>query len=484
MKKIVEGMLSKSRYLLLVSAIFLATAATASAQDPPGRAGRLNFLAGAVSFSPAGLNDWAPAEVNLTVSTGDRLWTDAGSRAEMHVGSTSLRMAPQTDLDVLNIDDQTTQLSIAQGTLCIHIHHIYGSEVFEVDTPTCAVSLVRAGNYRIDVTPDGSQSKVVVHSGDAEASAEGSVFPVRANQEGLVYGVGTIDYDIQPVPPPDEWDRWCSSREQAEEALAQQHYVSVEMTGYEDLAGYGTWRTDPDAGPVWVPTNVEVNWAPYQYGHWYWRDYWGWTWVDAAPWGFAPFHYGRWAFVGGYWGWCPGAYLATPFYAPALVAFVGFGAGIGWFPLGPHEAFVPGYHVSAAYFHTVNVTNVNVTNIRDVNIDRTYVNQNVRGSVATMSQKDFAGGHRVAGPGNGKFSGGGQVTGMHAPITPNKQSLLGPKGSGHVGAPPSGAASRGFVARATPPSVASFSQQQSELKSHPGQPLDRQSLSAAGGGQT
>ena len=126
------------------------------------------------------------------------------------------------------------------------------------------------------------------------------------------------------------------------------------MTGSQDLDTYGAWQTAPDYGPVWVPTGVAVGWAPYRYGHWVWMAPWGWTWVEDEPWGFAPFHYGRWVFVGGAWGWVPGPVGVRPVYAPALVAWVGGtpgfsfsvaiggGGGIGWFPLGPREVFVPG----------------------------------------------------------------------------------------------------------------------------------------------
>src|SRR5437867_1713415 len=81
---------------------------------------------------------------------------------------------------------------------------------------------------------------------------------------------------------------------------------------------------------------------------------WGWTWVDDAPWGFAPFHYGRWVWYRSRWCWAPGSYVARPVYAPALVAWVGgpsvnvsvsigrSSPPVGWFPLGPREVYVPG----------------------------------------------------------------------------------------------------------------------------------------------
>ena len=97
---------------------------------------------------------------------------------------------------------------------------------------------------------------------------------------------------------------------------------------------------------------------------WVWVRPWGWTWVDEAPWGFAPFHYGRWVHWGGRWGWWPGAYVARPVFAPALVAWVGSsnwgvsvnvgGPAIGWVPLAPREVYVPWYRTTPRYVDRVN----------------------------------------------------------------------------------------------------------------------------------
>ncbi len=62
---------------------------------------------------------------------------------------------------------------------------------------------------------------------------------------------------------------------------------------------------------------VSAGWAPYTTGSWAFVEPWGWTWVDEAPWGFAPFHYGRWIMVRGAWAWVPGARGYRPVYAPA-----------------------------------------------------------------------------------------------------------------------------------------------------------------------
>jgi len=90
---------------------------------------------------------------------------------------------------------------------------------------------------------------------------------------------------------------------------------------------------------------------------------WGWTWIDDAAWGFAPYHYGRWVYVRDRWGWIPGPRDLRPVYAPALVAFVGgsgwsasvgIGPPIGWFPLGPYDFYDPWYPVGIGYYRRVN----------------------------------------------------------------------------------------------------------------------------------
>ncbi len=164
------------------------------------------------------------------------------------------------------------------------------------------------------------------------------------------------------APGFDDFEDWCQSRDQRENGAVSAKYVSRDVDGYYDLDDYGSWQSDSDYGEIWVPSGVAVGWSPYQVGHWVFIEPWGWTWVDSEPWGWAPFHYGRWAYVGDHWGWVPGPIVVRPVYAPAVVGFVGGGgfgfsvafgggvSGVGWFPLGPRDVFVPGYHCSPRYF--------------------------------------------------------------------------------------------------------------------------------------
>ena len=446
--------------LALLALGFCATPVFAA--DPSSVVGRLNHISGPVSFAPADANDdWAVAALNRPITTGDRLWAESGARAEMHVGSTAIRMTELTSVDVLNIDDRNIQLRLAQGSVNVRLRRLPGGNMFEVDTPHGAVILNQPGSYRVSVDPSGTETTVVVRSGQADVLTAADRFSVRPGQQARVAGADAPSYDIAAAAPMDEFDRWAAARDQKEDRVASRRYVPAEMTGYEDLDDHGSWRVVEDYGPLWVPSAVPVGWAPYRYGHWAWISPWGWTWVDSAPWGFAPFHYGRWVWLGSYWAWAPGAVAVRPVYAPALVAFVGgsnwsvsIGIGaapvVGWVPLGWREPYIPWYRVSPTYVRNVNVAqvrNINVTNINVTNIS--YVNRRVPSGVTVVQREAFVSAKPVEHVRVSSQTLNAAPVTSAAPVrTPERASFAasrpGPK-------PPAAAAAREVVAVTAPP---------------------------------
>jgi len=357
-----------------------------TADDPPARVARINYTQGSVSFQPGGEGDWVDAVPNRPLTTGDNLWADQNSRVELHAGSTSIRLSSETSLTFLQLDDNVMQLRLAQGSALVRVRHFDDDDTVEIDTPNLAFMVQRPGEYRVDVDPDGKTTIVNVYGGRGEAIGSGNNYTILANQRATFSGDQDeqLTYDIDTLPSPDDFTRWAFDRDHREDQSQSANYVSPEMTGYEDLDDNGNWSYDGNYGPVWIPVNVPMGWAPYRYGHWVWVAPWGWTWVDDAPWGFAPFHYGRWFVIRGRWGWVPGPVKARLVYAPALVAFVGGGggfhfsasfgggAGVAWFPLGPGEVFVPSYHVSHNYVNRVNVTNTIVDNVKVNSVYNSY----------------------------------------------------------------------------------------------------------------
>lgn len=413
-------------FLVVLAAVVLALPLIAAAQDPPGRVARFNFSEGSVSVRPNGTDDWIAADPNRPLTTGDGVWVGDSSQGEMHIGSTAVRTAADTGISFLNLNDQATQIQLAQGTLQVRLRHLYPGETFEVDTPDLAFTIVSPGLYTIGYAGDQDTTSITVRNGSGEVSGGGAAYDLGAGQFATVSGTDLSALQTQPLPPVDGFERWCAGRDALEARSVSARYISDEVIGYEDLDQYGSWRNDPDYGKVWVPSGVEAGWAPYHRGHWVNVAPWGWTWVDDMPWGFAPFHYGRWAYARGAWAWVPGSVAIVvgrpavrPFYAPALVAFVGGGgfsvslsiggtAGVAWFPLGPADVWVPAYHCSPAYMTNVNVSNstviqrtqitnvyntVIVKNVHVTNI--TYSNQRAPGAVMAVSRDAFVSGRPV-----------------------------------------------------------------------------------------
>ena len=93
--------------------------------DPPARVARMNFIQGSVSFQPGGEGDWVDAVPNRPLTTGDNLWADKDSRAELHVGSTSIRLSSETSLTFLELDDRVLQLRLAQGSVLLNVYYFY-----------------------------------------------------------------------------------------------------------------------------------------------------------------------------------------------------------------------------------------------------------------------------------------------------------------------------------------------------------------------
>jgi len=458
-------------------------------QDPPSRVARLNFTQGSVSFQPGGEGDWVDAVPNRPLTTGDNLWTDRNSRAELHAGSTAIRLGSETSVTFLDLDDHAMQLRIAQGTTMIRMKHMDDDDMVEIDTPNIAFQVTRAGEFRVDVRPDGQTTVLDVIHGRGQVIGGGRTYTVVAGQEASFTGGDNLTYDIDPLPAPDDFDRWGFNLDNRDDQSRSAEYVSSEMTGYEDLDDNGAWSYAGAYGPVWYPTAIPVGWAPYRFGHWVWVAPWGWTWVDDARWGFAPFHYGRWVAIGGRWGWIPGPVAAHPVYAPALVAFVGGrgfsaggGAGVAWFPLGPGEVFVPSYHVSRTYVTQVNVTNtvVNVSHVTNVYnyyttnnttvINRvTYANQTAPNAVTAVSRETFVNAQPVARnvvAVQAQTIAQAQVTRVVA-VEPVRSSVIG-AGRPTTAVPPPAVANRQVVAQRIPsPPPTPFAQRQDKLVARP-----------------
>ena len=154
----------------------------------------------------------------------------------------------------------------------------------------------------------------------------------------LVLGAATAVARAQPVPLPP----------------ADDVYADTDPSALSDYRGvldpYGQWIEDPTYGTVWIPSLDEVgpDFEPYRTaGHWEYADD-DYVWVSDYPWGWLPFHYGRWVSINGVgWAWIPGRT-----YAPAWVDWrVGTEDWdyVGWSPTPPTWGWYGGVAISLGF---------------------------------------------------------------------------------------------------------------------------------------
>ena len=248
----------------------------ASDVDPPTRAARLSYVAGAVSVQPAGIDDWSAATINRPLTGGDQLWSDRASRAEIDFGTATVSIADSTDLALLSVSEDGVQLQVSAGTTNITLRELDPAGSFEIDAPNASVLLVRPGSYRIGVDGAGNTT-VAIRTGQVQVvTGAGQSVILRGGQGAQFASSG--DVDVATVAPADDFDRWCAQRERRwTQNQGVTRYVSSDVVGAQDLDNYGDWSQDPDYGYVWYPTAVAPDWGPYRYGRWLWVTPWGWS---------------------------------------------------------------------------------------------------------------------------------------------------------------------------------------------------------------
>ena len=392
-----------------------------AAEDPPGQVARVSFIEGQVSVLTASAGEpgnsaqaWTAADLNRPLTGGDRVFADRGARAELQVGSTAIRLDglnSRSSLNLQRLDDNTLLLQLDEGSLILRVRTLWGGQRIDVSTPNLGFAVTRPGDYRFDVNLATGITRVVVQTGAGTLYGDRTApLSIAAQQQGSFSG-NVLTQAAPGAALQDSFDAWASARDRLDDQSVTARYVPREVVGYQQLDTYGDWTQDVTYGAVWLPRVVPANWAPYRVGQWRWVAPWGWTWVDDAPWGFAPFHYGRWAQIGPRWGWVPGRLAPRPVYAPALVGFIGgpvggasnwnvasgLGAssrpGLGWFPLAPGEAYRPAYRASPGYLTQIN-HNIVVNNIQ---INNGYRFQRQGNAVTAAAADDFAQGRAVRG---------------------------------------------------------------------------------------
>ncbi|GGY27404.1 DUF6600 domain-containing protein [Pseudoduganella albidiflava] len=338
----------------LLLAAFVAASSFALAAEPPTLVGRISAAEGQVTVRTDD-GDETGSLLNWPVKGGDRITTARGARTEFRVGPVAVRLDGDSALDIEELDEDVMHLRLNYGSASVRVRDPQALSGFELATPHGRVLLTEPGTVRVDTDREPDTTTVSVLMGIARLEAAGTALTLRTGKRADIRGD-----DVRTGQAlQDSFDAWAFARDRRDDGAIATRYVPTYVTGYEELDQYGSWTVNDDYGPLWAPRSIASGWSPYSDGRWAWVAPWGWTWVDNAPWGYAPFHYGRWVTVRDRWYWAPGRIVGRPVWAPALVGWVGGDGwsvsfsdrrnrpGLGWYPLTPRDRYVPHYQVSA-----------------------------------------------------------------------------------------------------------------------------------------
>ncbi|MES3014045.1 MAG: hypothetical protein V4750_10010, partial [Pseudomonadota bacterium] len=250
--------------MLLLAAVALAGGAHAQDTDvdPPGRVARLSEVNGQVWLYSPESAEWLAATRNQPLTTGDRLATEAGARAELQIGSTTVRIDASSELEIVQLDDEHVVLELIDGSVIARVRDLDGAGQLELGTEEGRFITLRDGSYRFDRL--NGRSDVTVYSGQARYEGPNSGLPVNAGQraEFWIDSGGVAQYSTSS-PVNDAFAAWSNDRDRRFVGSIAERYVSPEMTGAAELDAYGRWEQTPDYGSVWIPTAVAADWAPY-----------------------------------------------------------------------------------------------------------------------------------------------------------------------------------------------------------------------------
>ena len=325
-----------------------AYAAPLAPERPAGRVGYAHVTAaegtGSVLSDAKGRTEM---QINLPLAEGDQLVTRSAGRAEVELADGNrVQIAGESGVrfDALAGEQgsgaEESALTLLEGSIAVETGTFAGNRAFRVDTPDASVYVTSGAQARINLDPHRGTT-VIARRGTFDVQTRAGSIPVEAGQYVIVRG------DDQPelargTFSRDRFDVWVAQRS---ETILQAHnsasarYLNDEAYD-EDVAvldHYGSWDYSPTYETnVWRP-DVSSDWSPYSDGYWDYTPA-GATWVDNAPWGWFPHHYGNWFFDAGFGSWC---WSPASIYSPGWV-YWGFSGGYtGWCPIGYYSYYAP-----------------------------------------------------------------------------------------------------------------------------------------------
>ena len=119
---------------LLVVLALVSGGAHAGDDDPPGRVGRVTESQGQAWVYDTDADEWVALQRNRPITSGSRIAVDGNARLEFRVGSTTVRLAGASELEVRRLDDERIELFLLDGSAALRVRSQDVSREIEVAT--------------------------------------------------------------------------------------------------------------------------------------------------------------------------------------------------------------------------------------------------------------------------------------------------------------------------------------------------------------
>ena len=273
---------------------------------------RLSQTEGVVQLDRGTDQKYEPAFLNLPIVAGERLRTMDGLAEVEFEDNSSLRLAPNTEVEFPVLGREAsgataTGVTLLRGSLYLSLVNAKGADNFTLSVGNRTITLAPSTHLRIDVAPP--TAKLDVWNGSATVTDASGTMVVAKKK--------AVSFDLASSTPPvlakseaaqfDKWDKQEVEYHKAR-ATAAAFASSPYQYGLTDLGYYGSFANfGGGCGSMWRPYFASASWEPYGSGVWSWYPGVGYSWVSPYPWGWTPFHSGSWQYCSGAgWGWQPG----------------------------------------------------------------------------------------------------------------------------------------------------------------------------------
>lgn len=323
-------------------------------QESPVLVGHISYIEGSLLRYVPESRDWVATVKDAPLGLQDTLYADENTRAEFILpNSTWIRIGGSTQIQVLRLDEDVTEVDIASGKA--RLYNKSSSAVMKATTPFGHV-----------VAP--AQAIVDLYVGDASVEAlciKGSAYFIHAGgtskydlsdrSASIVAGRGQVssgkgrgdslwqDWNNEQDRI---WERRFAARGDSQKYLPEQlqdeAYALEENGRWEHVSYEGGYNY------FWRPTYVRADWSPFTAGRWtlWYGDN---CWIPDEPFGYVTHHYGTWVYINSRrgWYWAPplayavsgSAFGLSCFWYPGRVSWIYSDMYIGWVPLMPYETY-------------------------------------------------------------------------------------------------------------------------------------------------